>query len=171
MKALHGTLFLLLMILPVLRAQEAPACPCCSGEYRSFDFWVGKWEVTLADGSPAGTNHIERSQDGCLLQEHWNSARQGSTGTSFTYYNRELGLWEQLWVDNSGNVLKLRGGPQGKAMVLSSEEMQGADGTSVVNRITWTPGDDGQVRQLWELLRDGTVVQVLFDGYYKKAGE
>ena len=80
-------------------------------------------------------------------------------------------MWEQLWVDNSGNVLKLRGGPQGKAMVLSSDPLKAADGTTVVNRITWTPGDDGRVRQLWELLRDGTVVQVLFDGYYKKAGE
>jgi hypothetical protein len=171
MKAFHIALLLLLIALPVLHAQEGPDCPCCSAEYKSFDFWVGKWEVTLADGSPAGTNHIERAQDGCVLQEHWNSARQGFTGTSFTYYNSTLGLWEQLWVDNSGNILKLRGGPQGKAMVLSSDPVVGPQGTAVVNRITWTPGEDGGVQQLWELLRDGIVVQVLFDGYYRRARE
>jgi len=169
MKTFRITVFLLLMTFPLLRAQKDSECPCCSPEYRSFDFWIGEWEVTLADGSPAGTNHVESTQDGCLLQEHWSSARQGFTGTSFTYYNRALGLWEQLWVDNSGNVLKLKGGLEGKAMVLKSEPVPGPEGTPVVNRITWTMGEGCTVRQLWELLRDGSTVQVLFDGYYHKA--
>jgi hypothetical protein len=171
MKAFHYTIFLLMIALPTLHGQDATDCPCCSREYESFDFWVGEWEVTLADGSPAGTNHIERIQDGCLLQEHWNSARPGSTGTSFTYYNRSLGVWEQLWVDNGGSILKLRGGPRGKAMVLSSDPVEGPEGGAVVNRITWTPVEDGGVHQRWELLREGTVVQVLFDGYYRRAAE
>ncbi|MEJ2584561.1 MAG: hypothetical protein P8Z38_05790 [Robiginitalea sp.] len=157
-----------MMALLSLRAQEAPDCPCCSQEYRSFDFWIGEWEVTLANGSPAGTNRIGSIQDGCVLQEHWKSVRQGVTGTSFTYYNQRLREWEQLWVDNSGNVLKLRGGPEGNAMVLSSDPFPGPEGSPVINRITWTPMADGSVRQLWELLGEGTVVQVLFDGYYRK---
>ena len=171
MKAFLCTFFLLMIALPTLHGQDATDCPCCSEEYKSFDFWVGRWKVTLADGSPAGTNHIERTQDGCLLLEHWNSARKGFTGTSFTYYNRPLGLWEHLWVDNSGNVLKLQGGPKGKAIVLSSDPVEGPEGGAMVNRITWTPGEDGGVHQLWELLRDGAVVQVLFDGYYRRAGK
>ena len=154
----------------MLWAQEGTECPCCSPEYRSFDFWIGEWEVTLADGSPVGTNHIESMQDSCLLQEHWKSARPGFTGTSFTYYNGESGQWEQLWVDNSGTILKLTGGRHGNAMVLASDPVPGPEGTSVINRITWTLAEDGSVRQLWEVLSDGDVVQVLFDGYYRKAG-
>ena len=171
MKTIFSTVFLLLTILPVMRAQEELECPCCAPEYRSFDFWIGQWEVTLADGSPAGTNSVERIQDGCVLQEHWKSARPGFTGTSFTYYNRDSGRWEQLWVDNGGTVLKLKGGLQGKNMVLSSDPFPGPEGTPVINRITWTPAEDGSVRQLWEVLSDGRVVQVAFDGYYRKANE
>jgi hypothetical protein len=162
--------FLLLMILPVLRGQEVAQCPCCSEKYRGFDFWIGEWEVTLADGSPAGTNRVESIQGGCALQEHWESARPGFTGTSFTFYNGELGQWEQLWLDNSGNVLKLSGGPRENAMVLASDPAPGPDGALLVNRITWSLVEDGRVRQLWEVLRDGEVVRVLFDGYYKARG-
>ncbi len=170
MRIFLSTAILILMAMPVIRAQETSDCPCCSQEYRSFDFWIGDWEVTLADGSPAGVNLIEKIQDGCVLQEHWKSARQGFTGTSFTYYNRGLGQWEQLWVDNSGSVLKLKGGLQGDAMVLSSEPAPGPEGALVINRITWTLQEDGRVRQLWEVLKDGAVAQVLFDGYYRKTG-
>ena len=171
MKKFNIAIVLFLITFPLLRAQEASDCPCCSQEFRGFDFWIGDWEVTLADGSPAGANRIEKIQDGCVLQEHWKSARQGFTGTSFTYFNRALGQWEQLWVDNSGSVLKLRGGLQGGAMVLSSEPAPGPEGSSMINRITWTLQEDGRVRQLWEMLKDEVVVQVLFDGYYRRTGE
>jgi hypothetical protein len=168
MRTLLTTAFLILMTIPILRAQENTDCPCCSTEYRSFDFWIGDWEVTLANGSPAGVNRIEKIQGGCLLQEHWKSARPGFTGTSISFYNRSLGRWEQLWVDSGGNVLKLRGGLQGDAMVFSSDPVPGPEGPPVINRITWTLLEDGRVRQLWEVLRDGAPVQVLFDGYYRK---
>ena len=161
--------FLFMMTLPVLHGQEVAQCPCCSENHRGFDFWVGEWEVTLADGSPAGTNRVERIQGGCVLQEHWESARPGFTGTSLTYYNRELKQWEQLWVDNSGNILKLSGGLRENAMVLVSKPAPGPDGTLLVNRITWSLAEDGSVRQLWEVLRDGEVVRVPFDGFYRKA--
>ena len=39
----------------------------------------------------------------------------------------------------------------------------------MTNRITWTLAGDGRVRQLWEVLREGTVVRVPFDGYYRRA--
>ncbi len=169
MKVPWKLLFLAVLwaILP-LRAQQVADCPCCDPVYRSFDFWIGEWEVSQADGRPAGTNRIVRLQDGCVLQEHWESALPGVTGTSFTFYNRGSGKWEQLWVDNSGNVLKLSGGPRENAMVLASDPAPGPDGTPLVNRITWTSEGDGRVRQRWEVLREGAVTRVLFDGYYKR---
>jgi hypothetical protein len=171
MRTFLTLVFLILVGIPLIRAQQQSDCTCCSQEYRSFDFWIGEWEVTLPDGSPAGVNLIERIQDGCVLQEQWKSARQGFTGTSFTYFNRRLGQWEQLWVDNSGNILKLKGGLKGDAMVLSSEPARDPGGVPVINRITWSLQEDGRVRQHWEVLRDGAVHQVLFDGYYRKTGE
>jgi hypothetical protein len=74
-------------------------------------------------------------------------------------------------VDNSGNILKLKGGLKGDAMVLSSEPARDPGGVPVINRITWSLQEDGRVRQHWEVLRDGAVLQVLFDGYYRKTGE
>lgn len=161
-------LMIALLAMPALWSQATTDCPCCDPVYRSFDFWIGEWEVTLADGSPAGTNRIVPLQDGCVLQEHWVSARPGTTGTSLTFYDRGSGKWEQLWVDNSGNVLKLSGGPGENGMVLTSDPAPGPDGTLLVNRITWTLEGDGRVRQLWEVLRKGKVTGVLFDGYYEK---
>jgi hypothetical protein len=149
-------------------AQENSDCTCCTEAYREFDFWVGKWEVSLADGSIAGENLIERTQDGCALQESWTSARAGFTGTSLNFYNPRLGLWEQLWVDNSGTILKLKGKRKGNQMILSSDPLPGPDGMENINRITWTLLEDGRVRQLWELIQGENQRRVVFDGYYRK---
>jgi hypothetical protein len=164
-------LFLLLFSFWTLPAQEEANCACCTDAHRAFDFWVGTWEVRLADGTPAGINRIVRAQGGCVLQEHWESAQQGSSGTSLNFFNSATRQWEQLWVDNSGNILKLKGGLRGDQMVLASDPYEGPDGQLRVNRITWTIQEDGIVRQLWEVLQEDEVVQVLFDGYYHPVPE
>lgn len=53
-------------------------------------------------------------------------------------------------------------------MILSSDRFKDKEGNWNINRITWTANDDGSVRQLWEVLQDGKVTQVLFDGLYSK---
>ncbi len=74
--------------------------------------------------------------------------------------------WEQLWIDNSGNHLKLKGNRVGNKMILSSNEFKDVNGKLHVNRITWTINDDGTVRQLWEVLEGDKVVSIAFDGLY-----
>lgn len=147
---------------------SAENCPCCQPEHQAFDFWIGVWEVRNADGVLLGTNRIERLQGGCLLQEHWVSATGVSTGTSMNYYNRILERWEQVWVDNGGNVLKLYGNRLDNQMVLTSEPFTAADGSTRRHRISWTLRTDGSVRQVWEVLREDEVVQILFDGMYTR---
>ncbi|MBC2839882.1 hypothetical protein H7F20_11105 [Robiginitalea sp. SC105] len=155
-----------------VRAQDTQAatdnCNCCTDLHRAFDFWIGDWEVTGPTGSPAGTNRIERIQGGCVLQEHWVGAGGANTGTSLNFYNARMGVWEQLWVDNTGSALKLSGGPEGGRMVMSSEPFRDTAGNERVHRITWTPREDGTVRQHWEVLQDGKTVQTLFDGVYRR---
>ncbi len=144
------------------------ACACCTEDHSSFDFWLGDWEVFLPDGSVAGYNTIAKIQDQCALEENWTSAKGGFTGTSYNFFNKASGKWEQLWIDNGGNQLKLFGNRTGNQMVLASEPFKGQDGEMFVNRITWTANEDGTVRQHWEILKEDKVVQVAFDGLYKK---
>ncbi|TAI49465.1 hypothetical protein [Flagellimonas allohymeniacidonis] len=149
-------------------AQTDDSCNCCSEIQKAFDFWVGEWEVTNnTNGSIAGYNSIVKQEDGCVLRENWTSAQPGYTGTSLNFYNKANEEWEQLWVDNTGAALKLRGKYVDSKMILSSEEFQN-DGKSLRNRITWFNNEDGTVRQLWEVLEGEKVVSVAFDGIYKR---
>jgi hypothetical protein len=143
-------------------------CTCCTDDHSAFDFWVGSWEVKLPDGRLAGENQIEKIQGGCVLRENWKSSSGNFTGTSYNFYNPGTGLWEQLWLDTSGTILKLSGSRSDDQMVLQSEEVVNPDNSVSVQRITWTLLADGNVRQVWEVLRDGVSVQVIFDGLYTR---
>ena len=154
------------LILFYLNVGAQEKCNCCEEEQLAFDFWVGQWHVTDPNGKHVGNNTIEKVENGCILKENWTSATQGFTGTSYNFYNKQTKQWEQLWIDNSGNHLKLKGTPVDNSMVLASEPFEREDGKTYLNRITWTPNQDGTVRQLWEVLQEGAVVNTVFDGIY-----
>ncbi|WP_273566199.1 hypothetical protein [Maribacter halichondriae] len=158
--------FFLITVCFDLNAQT-DTCACCSEDHTAFDFWIGEWEVTNPDGTLGGKNNIDKIQDGCILRENWTGA-SGNTGTSTNFYNLKTKQWEQLWVDNSGTHIKLKGNRIGNQMILSSDEFTHTDGKIYTNRITWTLNDDGSVRQLWELLQKEKVVNIAFDGLYRK---
>ncbi|MGB5459992.1 MAG: hypothetical protein WBM85_08535 [Eudoraea sp.] len=147
---------------------QSSECNCCSESHNDFDFWEGKWEVTNKDGTFAGKNTIVKMQDGCVLTENWIGAKGQYTGTSLNFYNDKTGSWEQLWVDNSGSHLKLTGNRIENQMIMKSLPFEHKDGKKYVNKITWTLNKDGTVRQLWEIMNNGTAVNVAFDGLYKK---
>lgn len=144
---------------------EAPG-PSVPPEARQFDFWVGDWEVTTPDGKVAGHNTIERILGGRVLQENW-SGSGGYVGKSFNLYDASLGKWRQFWVDKSGLALVLTGGWNGTRMALAGERVSGEK--TILDRITWTPNDDGTLRQLWEVSEDGgNTWQTIFDGLYRR---
>lgn len=146
--------------------EPSPAMPCTDAAYRQFDFWIGEWEVT-EDGSAAGTNSIRAVHGGCAVEENWRGA-SGLTGSSFNIYDQATGHWHQTWVDSQGTLLQLDGGMVGGAMVLSGERPARDGSAATTHRITWTPGDDGSLRQLWEVSRDGGQSwSVSFDGHYQ----
>jgi len=147
---------------------QTESCPCCTADHKAFDFWLGSWEVTNTDGTAAGENTIVKEQNGCVLKENWTSASPGFTGTSTNYFNLRTKQWEQLWVDNTGNNLKLKGKREGNQMILSSDAYKRPDGKLYINRISWTLNEDGTVRQLWEVLQNDVVVNIAFDGLYRK---
>lgn len=129
-----------------------PDPACASPPYRAFDFWLGEWVVRDSAGQDIGRNRIRRVAGGCGLLESWTSAR-GSTGTSLNYYDPKTGRWTQVWVGESGVRLRLEGGKRGDSMVLEGTRTRGD--TTLHDRITWTPRDDGSVEQRWEISTDG----------------
>lgn len=150
-------------------AQSHEASPqyCQSSEHRQFDFWLGEWEVT-SNGQVAGTNHVEAILNGCAIQESWQGSG-GISGSSFNLYDRDTGKWHQTWVDSSGTLLQLDGGLNEGSMVLQGERPVPASGGTAQHRISWTPDEDGSVRQLWEASQDGGASwTVLFDGLYTR---
>jgi hypothetical protein len=151
-----------------LFSQNRPSqCPCCTPQHEQFDFWIGEWEVSDTSGTIVGYNTITKEQNNCVLKESWRSAKGKFTGTSFNYYDSQTKTWNQLWIDNAGSQLNLQGGFQGKNMVLESQPFTDKSGKEKQHQITWTPNEDGSVRQVWIVtnLEDG-IVNTLFNGLY-----
>ena len=146
-------------------AQTPPVAPplaCQAAEYRQFDFWIGTWDVYQPSGRKGGENRIEPIASGCALLENWEGGG-GFSGKSLNTYDQADKLWHQIWVDSSGSRLVLAGALVDKKMVLGSDPA--APGP--LQRIVWTPDDDGSVRQLWESSADaGQTWTVVFDGKY-----
>ena len=162
---------------PVAASAQTPRAPaattppaaatrpdCSAPEHHQFDFWLGKWNVTVG-GKAAGTNHIESVMNGCGLLEHWTSAR-GGHGTSLNFYDRRTKTWSQAWIDEGGNALHLAGAFADGKMVLASAPRKTDSGVDV-QRITWSKNGDATVRQVWESSTDGGQTwTVAFDGTY-----
>lgn len=143
-------------------------CNCCTEKHSEFDFWMGSWTVTNPDGTLAGSNIIDKIQDNCILRENWTSVTPGYTGTSTNFYNATANQWEQVWVDNQGGSLHLKGHKAGNQMILKTDEQENSDGQPFFHRVTWTHNEDGTVRQYWETITNDKDIVVAFDGLYKK---
>jgi ketosteroid isomerase-like protein len=147
-----------------LQAQNE--CPCCTEAHRQFDFWLGDWVVTDTLGNMLGENQIKNLEDGCILAEHWTGAK-GGTGSSYNYFDKSDSSWNQLWVDNSGSILKLKGYFESGRMVLKSNLQKGNRAKCYYNQISWTPNEDGTVTQVWQIFnKDHSLLQTVFSGIY-----
>jgi hypothetical protein len=148
----------------VASTSAVAAGACDAAEYRQFDFWLGEWQVHIPKGKLAGVNRISTEYGGCVVHEHY-SGSGGFSGESLNTFDTGRKVWHQTWVDNSGTLLLLEGGLQGRSMVLQGQTV-GADGQATKHRITWTPNADGSVRQLWESSEGNGPWSVAFDGIY-----
>jgi hypothetical protein len=158
--------FRLLVLALAFTAFNAGAAACDAAAHRSFDFWLGEWEVRTPAGKLAGTNRIEREYDGCVLHERYDTGG-GYRGESLNIYDASRKVWHQTWVDTTGTLLLLEGGLKDGKMVLEGKTLE-ADGQPTRHRITWTPNADGTVRQFWESTDAKGKSSVAFDGIYKR---
>lgn len=148
----------------------ARAAPCEAPEHRQFDFWLGQWEVRgPAANRPASSSRITSEYGGCVVHERY-TAPGGYAGESLNGWDPVRRVWHQTWMDNSGLVLLLDGGLVGKSMVLQGEgAAQG--GRTARHRITWTPNEDGSVRQHWETTDPSGQWTTTFDGRYTRPAQ
>lgn len=122
--------------------------PCTTDLYRAFDFWLGTWQVTDANGVVQGTNRITAEEGGCLVLERWTS-NTGGTGQSYNYVDPETGNWRQVWVSAFGNI-DYKGGLTDSGSMRLEGEITYRNGSSFPFTGEWTPQEDGTVRQYFE---------------------
>lgn len=145
---------------------EPPPPSCATPAHGEFDFWVGDWDVTLPDGKPAGTNHIEKILAGCVVFENWNSASSPFAGKSFNTYDPVNGNWNQVWVDTGGSTIHFSGRRKDNVMDMTGSQTTAAG--SMYFRMSYTLNADGTVRQLWQQSADQKQWKVIFDGLYRR---
>jgi tetratricopeptide (TPR) repeat protein len=138
----------------VMDMVERLSKPCLYSEKaREFDFWIGQWDVQTAQGQQAGTNNVERIEDGCIILENWTGAA-GGTGKSLNFYDSSIGKWRQVWVDSFGNVSEFSGEYRDGAMRFEGEtHTQG--GGKILRRLTFFNLGATRVRQFSERSTDG----------------
>ena len=152
---------------PQLNAQDS--CNCCTEKHNQFNFWEGQWEVKDEKGKTLGYSTISFVQNHCVLKEEWSNSTSAYTGTSYNFYNSKSNRWEQLWLDNQGEVLKLSGQFLDGKMILTSQTANyETQQEEKVNRITWTPLQDGRVKQEWNTISANGEATLIFKGFYEK---
>lgn len=166
-KMILRLLFCLLFFIPFLNVAQDSNCACCTTAHAQFDFWKGDWEVFNVQNEKIGENLVKKLEDNCILNENWKSLR-GDSGKSYNYYDPSDDTWNQLWISNSGNILKLKGSASNDKMIMKSELSKGEKG-DYYNQITWTQNEDGSVTQLWETYDpEGNLLSSAFEGIYRK---
>ena len=153
----------------LVSTMSVQAYPCAHREgFQDFDFWVGEWDVHLANGRPAGSNSIKAVERGCALTEHWTNVI-GGTGMSINYLDKTSGEWVQVWNAEGGSQIIIRGGLTDDGMALEGYIHYVANGTTAPLRGLWTPLPDGRVRQYFEQSNDdGKTWVPWFEGFYTR---
>jgi hypothetical protein len=149
---------------------QAPKPYSCeeTAEHRQFDFWLGRWEVVDEKGETIyGHNRISKRENGCLLFEEYQGAKTFS-GSSINYYDPSDGQWNQHWVDNGTSIIHTAGGIKDGSMVMEGTIYYLAQERSAPFRGTWTPLEDGRVRQFFQEKDAEGSWQTWFDGYYRR---
>ncbi|HEU0299949.1 MAG TPA: hypothetical protein VFR37_10850 [Longimicrobium sp.] len=130
--------------------RAAPDTPCQEdARHRQFDFWLGDWNVTAANGAGGSVNQIRPGLDGCLVSESWTPAN-GIRGRSINAYDRDLGQWHQTWVSSiPGGNLRMGGGLESDTMVLRGKRIT-PSGFDWYDEYRWYVLPTGQVVQAWK---------------------
>jgi hypothetical protein len=153
-------------------AAPPPARPhvCAGAEFRTFDFWIGRWDVYGPKGRLVAHSLIESVYDGCGIRENW-MPLGGAGGGSLSVYVPARKQWEQFWIDSGNTRALFTGGWNGSAMVIQGVwPTAPTNATGPLTRMSYSRNADGSVRQFGENSADGgTTWTPSFDFTYRKA--
>jgi hypothetical protein len=143
--------------------------PCEHQEgFSDFDFWIGDWDVHVANGTPAGSNSITREERGCVLVERWVNVN-GGTGMSVNYLDKITDEWVQVWNAEGGSQINMRGGLTDDGMAMEGTLHTVSTGVTQPFRALFTLLPDGRVRQYFEQSNDDGATWVpWFEGFYTR---
>jgi hypothetical protein len=147
---------------------------CRQGRWATaLDFWIGDWNVVNAsDGTPAGTNLVERVLDGCAVIENWHGLEKGDDGKSLFTYDARRHKWDQVWVTEDTSR---PGGLKHKTMIALDYAnvpvfqgiIEAGKKGRITDRTSLTPYSDGRVRQKIEWsTNNGKTWRTVFDAFY-----
>ena len=172
------SLFLTTMLLATVAAQSQtrpqPA-PCNEPQQKQFDFWVGEWDLTWSGEGQGkaghGSNSIQRTLDGCVVQEKFSGGDSMTLrGMSVSTFDARAGKWKQTWVDNEGEYLDFTGEFRDGRMILAREAVR-PDGTKVQQRMVFKNITPRELDWSWERSLDGGKTwQVVWPIHYKRRG-
>jgi len=152
-------LLLLCFSSEVLSAQQPQQRPLrCSEdpEFRKMDFWVGEWNVTNAQGAPAGMSKIERILDSCAIQETYMTRQGKELGKSLSTYARLSKTWTQFYVfANRGGITHYtRTEIIGDDVIFYDNPITIPAGGTLMNRMKFIKKDENTVMQVFEQSKD-----------------
>ena len=153
----------------LITAMSVQAYPCAHMDgFSDFDFWIGSWDVHVANGTLVGKNTIKREERGCVLTEHWTNS-SGGTGMSINYLDKATDEWVQVWNAEGGSQINVRGGLTDEGMAMEGNLHTVGSGTTVPFRALFTLLPDGRVRQFFEQSNDSGETWVpWFEGFYSR---
>jgi ketosteroid isomerase-like protein len=142
--------------------------PCKSPDERRFDFWLGNWYVTNAQGGHDGDSTIQSLYNGCVILENWVDAT-GTAGKSFNTLDRRTKTWSQYWVDSFGHHTQFTNGVWNDPSLVFEGHNLSQKGEPAVQRFTFTRLDADNVRQMQEESLDGGKTwSVTYDLHYTR---
>lgn len=120
---------------------------------RQFDFWLGEWDVTWGDGQHA-RNRIEAVLDGHVILENFDGrAAIPLQGMSVSVFHPVREVWQQTWVDNTGNYWSFAGRLAEGRMILATTVER--DGQPIGLRMVWFNLQPNALDWHWERSDDG----------------
>lgn len=158
------------LLLTLILCCHSAFAACDTSQYREFDFWLGQWQVSSATSKQLSYSKIIQINNGCGLLEEYKTST-GFQGKSLNIFDAQTQQWHQTWIDNTGYLLKLSGGIEGSRMVMTGTN-NSKDGKIILNKITWTPLKNGDVRQHWQTsTTQGKTWKTIFDGLYHQVAD
>lgn len=130
----------------LLKQAKRQAWPCLYDDrYRALDFWVGDWDVYDQYGHRIGSDRIEASHQGCMVQENWSGLHNGGEGYSASFYDPNTQTWRQNWVGDNGQVSMMIGEVRSDGIHFLSESVN-AKGEPVTNSMILSSSENGPVQ-------------------------